>query len=90
MRSLSTIERSNVEQFIETIRVLDPELYVLKMALMESGVPPMAVVKIIRSLGNIALGTGYGKVSTFVQDSRITQIKGEESVVVNEEIVVEY
>lgn len=90
MRSLTTIEQANIEQFTEAIRMLDPELYVIKMALMESGVPPTAIIKIIRSLGNIALGTGYGSVSTYVQDRKITQIKGEESIIVNEEISVKY
>lgn len=79
----------NTEKFMETIKTLDPELYVVKMALIESGVPPMAIVKLIRSLGNIALGTGFGKVSVFIQDRKITQIKGEESVQVNELIIID-
>lgn len=89
MKSLSTVERANLEQYIEIVKALDPELYVIKMALIESGVPPMAIIKIIRSLGNIALGTGYGKVSTIVQGKMITKVMGEESVKINEEIIVD-
>ena len=83
MNSLPTIERVNITNYLEVVRKLDPELYLIKIALHESGLDPMIMPAIIRSIGNLALGTGYGKIQIFMQSKIVTQIKGEESVEIN-------
>ena len=88
-KSLSTIEQANKEKFDEALRKLYPELYLIKMSLDETGINPMIIPKIIRSLGNLHLGSGYGKIQIFMQQMIITQIKGEESVNVNQPAVID-
>lgn len=86
--SLSTIERSNTDNFMEQLRKFDPELYVIKIALLESGLNPAILPKLIRAIGNMALGTGYGKVQVIMQRTVVTQILGEESSQVNEKATI--
>lgn len=89
MESLPTIEQLNLQKYYEVIRRCDPELYLIKIALIESGVNPMIVPKIIRGIGNLAMGTGYGKIQIFIQAKVVTQVKGEESTEVNEVALVD-
>lgn len=89
LHSLSTIDQANKDHFDRMLSDVYPELAFIKIALEETGVNPLILPKIIRSLSNLALGTGYGKVQVFMQQTIITQIKGEESINVNERAVVE-
>lgn len=86
--SLSTVERANIDTFLEQLRKFDPELYVIKIALIESGLNPNILPKIIRAISNVAIGTGYGKVQVIMQSTVITQILGEESSIVNEKATI--
>ena len=89
MNSLPTTEQANLDQYYDVIRQLDPELFLIKVALQETGVNPMVMPRIIRSIFNLASGTGYGKVQVFVQAKTITAIKGEESDEVNEKALID-
>lgn len=88
MNSLPSIEQVNQERFLENVRRLNPELYLIYLSLQETGVNPMILPKIIRQLANLSTGTGFGKVQIFMSKRIITQIKGEESDEVNEEAVL--
>jgi len=93
MKSLPTVEQANLDSYWNVVRKLDPELYMIKVALQETKVNPLIIPRFIRALGNLAYGTGYGQVRTFVQDNVVTQIKAEEtdnlvkSIVIKEEII---
>ena len=87
--SLPTVESANLEQYYDVIRQLDPELYLIKLALKETGVNPMVLPKIIRSISNLALGTGYGKVQVIMESRTIKLIQGEEKTSVNEKAVID-
>lgn len=89
MNSLPTIKQTNETQYLEVIRRLDPELYLIKIALEETKVDPGIIPHIIRSLYNLSVGTGYGKVQIFMQNRVITQLKGEESVEVNRQTLID-
>ena len=78
----------NKEQFLEVLKACDPELYMIKISLDESQVNPRIIPKIIRTIGNLTIGTGYGKIQIFMQARVITQIKPEENVDVNESAVI--
>lgn len=80
---------SNETQYLEVIRKLDPELYLIRVALKETGVNPMIMPKIIRALGNLAYGTGYGKLQIFMQAKIITSVNGEEKDAVNENVLID-
>ena len=83
--SNATIEYQNMTKFYELLRQCDPELFLIKIALQETGLNPMLIPKIIRALSNLAIGTGYGKIQIFMQSKVITQIQGTESTSVNED-----
>lgn len=88
MTSLPTTEQANIDKFYDVIRTLDPELYLIKVALQERPeIDPMLIPQFIRCLGNLVLGSGYGRVITFVQDKKTTQIRLEELVDVSYETV---
>ena len=77
------IVKQNEQQYLELVRVLDPELYMIKMAVQDTGVNALIIPRIIRSLGNLNIGTGYGVVEILVKSKVVTQIKNNESDVVN-------
>lgn len=89
IESLPTAEQVNVDKFYDVVRQFDPELYLIKLALKESGVNPLVIPKIIRQISNLASGTGYGKVQIFIQSKTITQVTGEESDRVNEKAIID-
>jgi hypothetical protein len=72
-------DRANQEQLMQILRTLDPELYLIKMALRETGLNPMLVPKIIQTIANLSFGSGYGKVQIFMQARIVTAVKGEEA-----------
>lgn len=89
MNSLPTAEQLNIDQYYNVLRKLDPELYLIKIALHETGLNPMIVPKIIRTLGNLAFGTGYGRVRIHMQAKTVTNIVGEERSEVNEDAIID-
>lgn len=89
MNSLPTIDQINEENFNQVVRKINPELYLIHIALQETGVNPLILPKIIRSIGNMYLGTGYGRIQIFMERKVITSVKGEETVLVQERAVIE-
>lgn len=82
-------KQNNEKQFLHMLSQADPELYLIKMALMETGVNPMILPKIIRSISNLILGSGFGEVQIIMRSKVIAQIRGAESVMVNESASIE-
>jgi len=88
-KSLPTIEQVNLNNYLDVVRKLDPELYLIRLALDESGVNPMIIPQIIRTIGNLSLGSGHGKIQIYMQARVITNIKPEENVMVNEKASID-
>lgn len=74
---------TNEEKFMQMLAQVDPELYRIKVALNTTGVNPIIIPRVIRSLANLAIGSGYGKVQVFMEKRTITAVKGEESDLLN-------
>ena len=86
--SLPTVEAVNLEAYWDVVRSLDPELYLIKVALQETGINPMILPRVIRSLANLSYSGGYGKIQIFMERGVCTQIKGEDSDLVNQSVMV--
>jgi hypothetical protein len=89
MKSLPSVEQVNLEKYWDTVRKLEPEFYLLRITLKETGVNPMILPKIIRAISNLYIGTKYGKVTTYMQNGIITTVEGEERTKVEEQAVLE-
>lgn len=87
MTSLPTIDQVNLENLHEVIRKLDPNLYMIKIALEETKIDPLIIPHIIRTLGNLTLGAGYGKVQIYMQARVVTDIEATEKIKVDREAV---
>jgi len=79
MKSLPTIEIANQEIYLGALMRLDPDLYLIKMALEQTGVNPRILPRFIRSVANLAYGTGFGKIQVFMSSRVVTSIKPEEN-----------
>lgn len=77
---------NNDDKYLEVLRTLDPELYLIKMALEETGVNAQIIPRVIRVLGNLEIGTGFGEVVILMKSGVVTQIKANESDVLNMEV----
>lgn len=95
MNSLATIiketdfSKLNEPQFMEILRKLSPELLLIHISLKESGVNPSIIPPVIRTIGNLSLGSGYGKIQIYMQARVVTNIKPEESIEVNKDAVID-
>ena len=69
------IENNNQEQFLEMLAKMDPELYLIKIALLETKINPVIIPRIIRVLGNMNIGTGYGEITILMKERVVTQVK---------------
>jgi hypothetical protein len=81
--------KTNEEIFMDQLQLIDPELYNIKIALLTTDVNPDIIPAVIRTIGNLTLGTGYGKIQIFMQARVVTQIKPEESVEVNKKASID-
>ena len=86
-------EKTNLENYLEVVRKLDPELYLVKTALLESGLDPMVLIKVIRAIGNLTLGTGTGIVRVYMKEKKIRNVQTEENFFIlgdGEAVLVEH
>ena len=77
----------NTRQYIEMVKTLDPELYELKIALLETKVNHEILLQLIRSLSLIKNGTGYGEISIQIRNGSIGLIKATENIALDIPIV---
>lgn len=87
--SLPTVDQVNLDTYWEIVRKLEPEFYMLRIALAETGVNPMILPKVVRAISNLATGSGYGKVQIYVQDRIVTTIDGEEKTIVKLQAIID-
>lgn len=87
--SLPTVEAVNLEQYWDIVRRLEPEFYLIRLALQETEINSLIVPKVVRALSNLAVGTGYGRVSIYMSAGKITQIKTEESDQFNDSAIID-
>lgn len=83
------IEKQNNERkFKEMLKVARPELYVLMDMLDQTGINWFVVMKIIRQLSNVALGTGWGTVKVEIQNGRVIFIRGEDNDRLDDPLII--
>lgn len=80
MKTFDEQEKSNGEKFLELLQKADPELYMIKLSLEETGIDPLVIVHVIRALGNLTYGHGYGKVQIYMQAKVITNVESTEKI----------
>ena len=89
MESLPTVDQVNLNAYYEVIRKLDPELYLIKIALQETSVNPLILPKIIRMISNVHSGTGWGKVQIIIQNGVIKRMLSEELESIEEVAIID-
>jgi len=76
---------SNDQKFLDMLEVADPELYQLKLALAIAHLNPKILIPIIKTLGNLMLGSGHGKLEVYMQARIIKNVVSQENVRVEEQ-----
>lgn len=84
LKPMDTETETNLERYMLLVKTLDPELYQIKAALLETHVNPEILPQIIRSISNICYGTGFGNVKVSISNRKIAQIASVESELVDE------
>lgn len=82
-------DKINQEQFYELLKAVDPNLYALKEVLSVSKTNPAILLAVIRAIGRITAGSGYGKIEIFLTNNMIKNVNSQERVDVNEKFVEE-
>lgn len=91
MKSLSTIEleKTNRDKLINILTAIDPSLVQLKMALEGLNINPVILIPIARALSNLATGTGYGMIKIQMTNGKVTLIRGEENIEINQVVIID-
>ena len=89
MISLASIDQVNHEHFYTMLQEVDPELYMIKRALVESGINPMIVPYVLRPIQNLLIGTGYGVIEIVMFDKKLRKIVVKETSQVEKNIEIE-
>ena len=89
---MSDEQEHNFNKYLDLIRQLDPEFFLLRVDMETYKIHPYVLRRIVRALYNIttyAFGTGYGKVQIFVEKNKVSSIKPEETDRIDLEISVQ-
>lgn len=78
-----------MEKYLDILASVDPSLMKLWEALQALGVRPEILIPIARSLSLLSTGTGFGKIQIQMTNRKVTLIRGEENIEINEEVMVE-
>ncbi len=73
-----TEEENNKRIFSEMVQRIRPDIWVLMDLLDKTGVQPFILLKIIRQLQNIAIGTGYGQIVIAIEKGIVRYSRGED------------
>lgn len=71
--------KNNKDKLMEILKFAHPDLFVLLVALDETGVNFEIPRKVIYQLEKIAKGSKYGKVSIIIENGVVTFVYGEEA-----------
>ena len=80
-------KKNNERIFKEMLKDFRPDVFALMDILDETSINWFVVVKIIRQLANLSLGTGYGVVSVEIQNGKVLFINGEDRDRLNEPLI---
>ena len=67
-----SITEQNIEKYMTLVKELDPELYEIKLSLLETNVNPELVLYIIKKLALAFYGSGWGKLIITFEDRKAT------------------
>jgi hypothetical protein len=70
---------NNNQLFLQKLEQIDPNLFVIRQLLAQTKVNPAILPFLIRSLYNLSIGSGYGKIEIYMSAGRVTQIRTEET-----------
>lgn len=80
------LKGKNEKLFWDMCMKFAPDIYLLNMVLSETKIDPRILIPVIKMLGNMDMGNGFGAVNIIMRDHSVTMIKGEESIVVNTKV----
>lgn len=70
--------RNNNNQFMEMLKAVRPDIFVLIDMVDDRGFDPYIMLKIIRQISNIAIGSGYGQVVISIEKGVVRFVRGED------------
>lgn len=93
--SLPSVEAANLQKYWDIIRQVEPEFFIIRVLLQQTGVNPLILPKVIRGISNMAQGAGYGKIVIYMRNKKVTSVETAEedkldapSVITREEMRV--
>ena len=82
-------KENNDRIFSEMVQRIRPDIWVLMDTLNKTGVNPFILIKVIRQINNIAIGSRWGEVSVLINDGRVVRVAGIDTEKVNEPVLIE-
>lgn len=88
LASVASQTQTNIEKYMTLVQTLDPDLYLIRLALNDSKVNPEIIPLIIRHMANISYGTGFGQIKISISARKVAQIASTESELVDEDAIL--
>ncbi len=79
----------NDELYTQLLMDADPQLYLIKTALHETGVNPNVIPSIIKAIANLSYGTGWGEVHVIIKNSIVKKINSSEDEKIEQQATLE-
>lgn len=67
-------DRENQEKFLELLKNVDPDLAIIKDALIQTKIDPMVVFELIKAIDGLASGSAVGKIEINIANKRVQTI----------------
>lgn len=81
-------QENNQRKFVELLKLVRPDLYVLMDILDQTNVNWFIITKIVRALNNVALGSGWGEVRIEIKNGRVLFVRGEDTDRLDEPLIL--
>ena len=79
-------QKINEEMFYVILQRIRPDLFVIADVIDSNRLNPIILLKFLRQLINVAGGSGWGKVITYIQNFKVVSIEGVDADKVDQSI----
>lgn len=81
------MQESNKKKFLDSLKIVMPEYHIVVDMMDKIRANPTILFHVMKHMGEIANGTGYGQVHIIIEEGLVRFVKGEHSTKLNEPVI---
>lgn len=83
------MEEHNKQKFLDALKLAMPEYHIVVTMMDQVKANPTILFHVMKHMGEIANGTGYGQVHIVIEEGMVRFVRGEHSTKLNEPVIVQ-